>query len=229
MVIGFCYWLYSLVRNGVPTHQAAALRRATGIQHLERTLHLDPELAVNRAIASVHWLAITANYYYATLHFVVTLGVLAWLYRRHPVRYRSVRSVLYGTNLVALVGFWTFPLAPPRMLTSSGYIDTVAVFHTWGSYASGDIASASNQFAAMPSLHIGWALWSGIALVRLSPTTWVRVLGALYPFVTLAVIVATANHFVLDAVGGAVVLAAGFGIQRLLSGRPAFEAATGTA
>ena len=170
----------------------------------------------------MHWLAVTANYYYATLHFVVTFAILLWLYVRHPRRYRPVRSVLYLASLIGLVGFWVFPLAPPRMLPSLGYVDTVVVFHTWGSFASGDIANESNQFAAMPSLHLAWALWCGIALVRLSPHQSVKVLGALYPFVTFAVILATANHFVLDAVGGGVVLGIGFGLQRLLTGRSAF-------
>ncbi|MDQ6649481.1 MAG: phosphatase PAP2 family protein [Actinomycetota bacterium] len=222
LVVALGYWLYGLVRNGVPTHEAAALSRALSVYRVEGWLHVDVELAVNKAVASVHWLAVTANYYYATLHFVVTLGVLLWLYVRHPRRYRPVRSVLYLASLVGLVGFWVFPLAPPRMLPSLGYIDTVVVFHTWGSWASGDVANASNQFAAMPSLHLAWALWCGIALVRLSPHQSVKVLGAVYPVLTFAVILATANHFVVDAVGGAVVLGIGFGLQRLLTGRAAF-------
>jgi len=222
LVVVVGYWLYGLVRNGVPTHEVAALNRAMSVYRFEDRLHVDLELAVNKAVASVHWLAITANYYYATLHFAVTIGVLLWLYVRHPRRYRPVRTVLYLASLVGLVGFWVFPLAPPRMLASQGYIDTIVVFHTWGSWASGDVANASNQFAAMPSLHLAWALWCGIALVRLSPHQTVKVLGALYPVLTFAVIVATANHFVVDAVGGAVVLAVGFGLQRLLTGRSAF-------
>lgn len=131
-----------------------------------------------------------------------------------------MRSVLYATNIVALLGFWLFPLAPPRMLP--GFVDTVVIFHTWGSWGSGDMASVSNQFAAMPSLHIGWSMWSGVAILRLARRPWARALGVLYPVATLFVIVGTANHFLLDAVGGAAALAVGFGVQRLISGRPAF-------
>ena len=123
---------------------------------------------------------------------------------------------------MALVGFWLYPLAPPRMFPDRGFIDTVVVYHTWGSWGSGGVDAASNQFAAMPSLHIGWALWCGIAMVRLSHNTWIKVAGVLYPVITCVVIVATGNHYWLDAAGGVAALACGFGIQRLLSGRPAF-------
>jgi hypothetical protein len=217
-----CYWLYSLVRNAVPSHETAARHRALDIMSLERSLHIGVEHSVNAFVAGTTWLAYVCNYYYATLHFIVTIAVLVWIYVKHPLRYRSIRSVLFATNIIALIGFWTFALAPPRMFASHGFVDTVVSFHTWGSYASGDLAKASNQFAAMPSLHIGWSLWCAIAIVALAERNWVRVLGALYPVATLFVIVGTANHYLLDAAGGAVTLALGFGVQRLLSGRPAF-------
>ena len=221
LFIGASYFLYSLVRNGVPTHEGLAFHRAAQILGTERWLHIDVELGLNKALAGVEWLAQTADYYYATMHFGVTIAVLVWLYLRRPLQYRPVRTVLYATNIVALVGFWLFPLAPPRML-GHGFIDTVVVFHTWGSWGSGGVDAASNQFAAMPSLHIGWSLWCAIALVKLSTRTWVKVLGALYPVVTCLVIMATANHYILDAAGGVLALMLGFAIQRLLSGRPAF-------
>lgn len=216
------YWLYGLVRNGVPTHATAALHRARDLYDVEQRLGLDVELGLNRFFVRHDWLVIGANYYYATLHFAMTIGVLVWLYRRHPARYRAARTVLYLTNAVALLGFYVLPLAPPRFLPSHGYVDTVVAFHTWGSWASGDVASASNQYAAMPSLHVAWAMWCGIAIAVLARRGWVRVLGAAYPVATLVVIVATANHFVLDAVGGALALACGFGVQHLLCGRTVY-------
>jgi PAP2 superfamily len=216
-----CYWLYSLVRNAVPSHETAARARAVDLLGIERALHIDIERWLNTLVAGAGWLAYLCNYYYATLHFAVTIGVLVWIYVKHPLRYRSIRSVLFATNLIALVGFWTYALAPPRMFPSRGFTDTVLAFHTWGSYASGDLAKASNQFAAMPSLHIGWSLWCGIVIVALAERSWVRVLGAIYPVATLFVIIGTGNHYLLDAVGGVLALALGFGVQRLLSGRPA--------
>ncbi|HET6815769.1 MAG TPA: phosphatase PAP2 family protein [Mycobacteriales bacterium] len=221
-----CYWLYTLVRNAVPSHQVAARHRALSLLSFEHSLHIDIERSVNAVVAGTSWLAYACDYYYATLHFVVTIAVLVWLYVKHPLRYRSIRSVLFATNVIALIGFWVFALAPPRMFPSRGFVDTVVAFHTWGSYASGDVAKASNQFAAMPSLHIGWSLWCAIAIVALAERTWVRALGVMYPLATLFVVIGTGNHYVLDVVGGVVALSLGFVVQRLLSGRPAFARPT---
>jgi hypothetical protein len=219
LFIGVAYELYSLIRNGVPTRAANAFANAYSVLSLERGLHLDFEPAVNSAMAGVHWLSLTAAYWYAIMHFVVTIGVLVWLWRVHPLRYRAARSVLMITNLVALIGFWAFPLAPPRMLP--GFVDTVARDHIWGEFASAGVASASNQFAAMPSMHVGWSLWCGIVLLSLSRRRVVRLLGMLYPVITLLVIIGTGNHYILDAVGGVTAFACGLCVQRLRSGQSA--------
>jgi len=216
------YFLYSLVRNAVPSHEVGALHRAASVLAFEQRLHLDPEHWINSLVARTHWLAYTCDYYYATLHFVVTIGVLVWLYARHPLRYRAFRTVLLVTCLVALLGFWLYSLAPPRMLTSAGFVDTLVKFHTWGSLASPSVANQSNQFAAMPSLHIGWSLWCALAVVCLARRRWVRVLGALYPFATCFVILGTANHYVLDALGGVATLSIAVVLQRLICGRRAY-------
>lgn len=186
---------------------------------LEQVLRVGVERSVNGALAEVHWVAVAADYWYATMHFIVTIAVLTWLWRRHPLRYRSARSVLMATNLVALVGFWAFPLAPPRMLP--GFVDTVVVYGTWGSWATSGVAAASNQFAAMPSMHVGWSLWGALVILSLARRRWVRLLAALYPLITLVVIIGTANHYVLDAAGGVAALVCGFMTQRMLAGRPA--------
>lgn len=220
LFIGGSYFLYTLTRNSVPAHALAAMHHATSLLGFERAVHVDVERTVNAALAGVKWLAVVADYYYATLHFVITIGVLLWLYVKHPLRYRGPRTALYATNIIALVGFWLYPLAPPRMLP--GFVDTIINFHTWGSWGSGDVASMSNQFAAMPSLHIAWALWSGLTLWHLARPMWARIAGAIYPILTLLVIVGTANHFLLDAVGGAAALAGGFAVQRVISGRSAY-------
>ena len=222
--VGICYELYSLVRNSVPEHERVAFSRAAAVIRLEDDLHIGVEKTLNAFVASRDALAYVCNYYYATLHFVVTIAVMVWLYRRHPLRYRSLRTVLLATNVIALGGFWLYSLAPPRMLGSRGFVDTVVTFHTWGSWGSSGVDSASNQFAAMPSLHIGWALWCAIVLAKLARSRWVRIAAVLYPVATLFVIVGTANHFVLDAVGGALVVTLGFAVERALSGRSPFAA-----
>jgi hypothetical protein len=208
LLIAVCYGAYSFVRNLVPTDHDAALRRAYELLAAERVLGLDVELAVNRLFTEVTWLGIGANYYYATLHFGVTLGVLGWLYARHPGRYRTYRWLLFGTTVSALIGFWLYPLAPPRMLP--GYVDTVLAFHTWGLYDSSPIATVSNQYAAMPSLHTAWSLWSMLAIAHIARRRWVTVLAVCYPLGTVIVILGTANHFILDAAGGVATLACGF-------------------
>jgi hypothetical protein len=222
-LIAVAYSAYTMIRNAMSGHEAVAFRRAEDLLQAEQVLNIDFELAVNQAADRISWLIVGMNYYYATLHIAVTLGVLIWLYRSHPQHYRPARTALAATCALALVGFYAFALAPPRLLTHYGFIDTVVTHHTWGSMASGDVGTLSNQYAAMPSLHVGWSVWCATALVMLARHRWVRVLGAIYPIATLVVIVATANHFILDAVGGILVLAAGFAVQRLVTGGPAYQ------
>ncbi|OIJ67157.1 phosphatase PAP2 family protein [Streptomyces mangrovisoli] len=218
LLIGVSYWTYSQIRNAVPEQRAAALTNAAWLWRLEQHLGMAAEESVNHAVNSVSWLIVGMNYYYATLHFVVTLGVLVWLYRSHPGRYAAARLALFATTGVALVGYYLCPLAPPRLMRHTQFIDTVLVHRTWGSMASGDLKHVSNQYAAMPSMHIGWSLWCGLTVFALARVPWVRVLGLLYPVATLTVIVATANHFLLDAVGGILCLAFGFAVTRLWYG-----------
>jgi hypothetical protein len=218
LLVAVSYWTYSLIRNAVPEQKAEALRNADWIWRMEHHLGIAVEESVNHAVNSVTWLVVGMNYYYATLHFIVTLGVLVWLFRSHPGRYAATRLVLFATTGVALVGYYLYPLAPPRLMNGGDFVDTVMVHQTWGSMASGDLKHMSNQYAAMPSMHIGWSLWCGLTVFALASVPWVRVLGLLYPAATLLVIVATANHFWLDAVGGILCLMFGFAVARLWYG-----------
>ncbi|MFF8956887.1 phosphatase PAP2 family protein [Streptomyces sp. NPDC014894] len=213
LLIAVSYWTYSLIRNAVPEQKAQALRNADWIWDVEKSMGLAFEQSVNHAVNSVTWLVVSMNYYYATLHFIVTIGVLVWLYRWHPGRYAAGRLVLFATTGVALVGYYLYPLAPPRLMNGQNFIDTVLVHETWGSMASGDLKNMSNQYAAMPSMHIGWSLWCGLIIFAVASTPWAKVLGLLYPAATLVVIVATANHFWLDAVGGIICLGFGFAVS----------------
>ncbi|MFD0686816.1 phosphatase PAP2 family protein [Actinomadura fibrosa] len=212
LLLTLCYLAYSAVRNMVPTDHAAAAHRAYEILSLEYDLGLDVEYGLNRLFVTHEWLAVGANYFYATLHFVVTIAVMVWLYARHPARYATYRTLLFATTMIGLAGFWIFPLAPPRMLP--GYVDTVIAFGTWGIYDSGPTASVSNQYAAMPSMHTAWSLWCAAAIIGIARRRWVMVVAALYPATTIVVIMGTANHFLLDAVGGAAALAGGLALTR---------------
>ncbi|GAB2716385.1 phosphatase PAP2 family protein [Kitasatospora kifunensis] len=221
-LIGISYWLYSLVRNAFPTQPTVAQHNADWVWHTEKFLGIAVERSINHGVNSVTWLIVGMNYYYATLHFIITIAVLVWLYRCHPGRYAAARTVLSITSGIALLGFYFFPLAPPR-LAGYGFIDTVTVHHTWGSLASGAAASATNQFAAMPSMHIGWSTWCGLAVFFLAERKWVRALGLLYPLFTLTVIISTANHYWMDAAGGLLCLGIGFLGARLIYHRWAYQ------
>jgi len=191
--------------------------RAVQILRIERFLHIDVELTLNRWALHVDGLMDILEKYYKTFHFAVPLAVLAWLYARHPVHYRSARTVLFGTTALALVGFWGFPLAPPRLTPGHGFRDSLHA----GADAQpfGAFTHLANQFAAMPSLHIGWSSWCALVIVAVAPYRWVRVLGLLYPVLTLAVVVSTANHWMLDAAGGLLALLLGALLQYALTGR----------
>ena len=214
-LVAATYFAYSFIRNAVPDQADAAIERARWLYQLEQTLQIDLELWANRAVDSVSWLVVGMNYFYATMHFAVTIGVLVWVYHRRPNHYRTVRGVLLAATLLGLVGYYLWALAPPRLLPGAGFIDTVLVHDTWGSLSSGSLQTMSNQYAAMPSMHAGWSLWCGLTVAFLARHTWVRVAAIGYPLLTLAVIVGTGNHFVLDAVGGWLAVAAGIVVQRL--------------
>ncbi|MFH9858005.1 bifunctional glycosyltransferase 87/phosphatase PAP2 family protein [Streptomyces sp. NPDC017202] len=188
------------------------------ILDIERFLHIDIEHWANHAAVGAGRLRDFFDFYYTSFHFVVPLSVLAVLYRRRPVDYRWARSSLGFATLLALVGFWLYPLAPPRLMPGLGIIDTVHGVQDFTQPDYGTLTSLTNQYAAMPSLHFGWSLWCGMVIAIVAPRGWMKALGLLHPLLTVSAIVATGNHWVLDAAGGAVVVLAGFGLAYLLQG-----------
>ncbi|MDC2953092.1 bifunctional glycosyltransferase 87/phosphatase PAP2 family protein [Streptomyces gilvifuscus] len=198
--------------------RARAEHHGHQILDLERFLHIDIEYAVNHAVVKIDWLRGFYDFYYESFHFVVPLTVLAVLYWRRPVDYRWARSALGFATLLALVGFWLYPLAPPRLLPGLGVIDTVHGVQDFSKPDYGTLTALTNQYAAMPSLHFGWSLWCGVVIAVIAPKWWMKALGLLHPFFTVSAIVATGNHWVLDAVGGAAVVGVGFGLAYLLQG-----------
>jgi hypothetical protein len=217
VVIVWLCWIYDAITNLAPLRLHAAIAHAEGILHVEQTLHLDPELALDRWLAGHHTLGLFLSDYYDNAHFVVTLGLLAWLWWARADIYRPLRNVLVLVNVLAFIVFWRYPVAPPRMLVHQGFSDVVASTHAIGSWHTGSLASQANQLAAMPSLHIAWALWCTLVLWSVSKRRWLRVLAVLYPCVTALSVLATGNHFVLDILGGLLVLAVAAAIVRLAS------------
>ncbi len=216
LVIAWLAWLYDSVTNLAPMRAAAALGHGRDILDLERSLHIAPELALNRWLSHHHTIGLIGSYYYDNAHFIVTFGLLGWLWWSRADIYRPLRSSLVAINLIGLVVFWRYPVAPPRMLTGIGFTDVIASSHTFGSWHTGSLAVDADQFAAMPSLHIAWAVWCGLALWRLSPRRWVRVTAVLYPLLTALAVVATGNHYLLDLLAGAATAILAVALVRVL-------------
>lgn len=202
LTIAWLCWLYDATTNLAPLRVHAALANARGILHFERLLGIDPELTLNRWLASHHTLATIASDYYDNAHFIVTLGILGWLWWARADIYRPLRNALVLVNVVAFLVFWRWPVAPPRMLTSLGFSDVVSSSHAFGNFHGGALASSANELAAMPSLHMAWAGWCALAIWRATRRRWVRALALIYPCTVVAAVLATGNHFVLDLVAG---------------------------
>ncbi|MEU0805572.1 phosphatase PAP2 family protein [Streptomyces sp. NPDC005970] len=217
MFIRVGYFGYSYIRALAPDSRALAESHGHQILAAEKWLGIDIEHWFNSVVADTPWLRDGMNWYYSTFHFLVPLSLLAWLYLRRPVTYRWARTPLAFATLLALIGFWLYPTAPPRLM-GLGFVDTAHGPQDLDNPDFGALTKLSNQYAAMPSLHVGWSLWCGVVIAIVAPYVWLKVLGLMYPLMTTAVIVGTANHWLLDAVGGAVVVAAGFGLQYLLFG-----------
>ncbi|UYQ62268.1 phosphatase PAP2 family protein [Streptomyces peucetius] len=215
LLIAVVYAAYSggrlLARGDVST----AVGHGLAILRAEKALLLNAEHPLNRLFTDVPALGIPADFVYASLHYLVTPAVLVWLFRRRPVHYRAARTWLMVSTLLGLVGFTLMPTCPPRLLDAGhGFVDTMAQYSSygwWGTEASAPrgLGGMTNQYAAMPSLHVGWALWCGVMLWRHGRTPLLRALAVAYPLLTTVVVMGTANHYFLDAVAGAAVMGAG--------------------
>ena len=225
IIIGACYLVYSMIRNYLGSDNVTwkvAFDNAKTIIEIERYLGLYQELRLQEWFIDWELFIRFWNIFYGLLHFAVTGFVLFWLYVRFPDHFARWRTIGLITTGLALVGFAIFPLMPPRLLGAGldaygadmhdlyPFVDTVKEFGGLWQYGSGALRSVSNQYAAMPSLHFAWACWCTIAIYsRLSRVT-TKTLAVLYPIATLFAILVTANHFWLDAVGGALVLGVGY-------------------
>ena len=212
------YGLYELARGLVGTDTAEADAHAHRLVALERSLHLFVEANVQRAVQTLPGLTSLLRVAYLTLHLAVTAGVLLWLHRRRPEGFPFVRTALLLASGLALVGFLLYPTAPPR-LAGVGIVDTVSGGHV--DLNRGLVSSLYNPYAALPSMHIGYALIVAAGLLRHGRRLLVRAIGALYPPFVLLVIVATGNHFFLDAAAGALVAGLATAFAARLTRRPA--------
>ena len=213
------YGLYQLIRGFGELDFAAAQRNTAAIVDLEQRFQIFVERGVQDWALGVPALPGVLGFAYLALHLVLTPGVLVWVYRSHRERFAVVRTTLVVSTALALVGYVVYPAAPPR-LARLGFADTVSE-RAHLDLSSDLLGSFYNPIAAVPSLHFGYALLVGGAVAWLARNRAIRLAGAAYPAVMLFIIVATGNHFLLDAVaGGAVVLAGWAGARLLVPARP---------
>ncbi|MFI1187605.1 phosphatase PAP2 family protein [Streptomyces californicus] len=214
-LIAVVYALYSVGRLLVRGDVTTAVDHGLAILRLEQALYLNAEHPLNRLFTSTPSLGIPADFAYASLHYAVTPAVLIWMFRRRSALYRSARVWLMNSTLLGLVGFSLMPTCPPRLLDAShGFVDTMAQYSAYGWWGQGasaprGLSGMTNQYAAMPSLHVGWSLWCGVLLWRHGRHPLVRAAGVAYPLLTTVIVMGTANHYFLDAVAGAAVMGAG--------------------
>jgi PAP2 superfamily len=208
------YGVYEVVRGAPDENLDEAMRHTSEIVALEQGAGIYVEHGVQQGLDAVPGLPTLLGLAYLSLHFAGTAAALVWVHRRHPERFPVIRTTVVVATALALVGYVLYPAAPPR-LADLGFQDTVT--SSAGVNLSSDLLGALyNPFAAVPSLHFGYALIVGVTVATLASNVAVRAAAALYPAAMLVVIVSTGNHFFFDAVLGGMVVGVGWLVALVL-------------
>ncbi|MFL6157709.1 MAG: phosphatase PAP2 family protein [Marmoricola sp.] len=213
--------VYNVVRAGGGDAAADTGRRhARDIIKLEGWWFDKVELGVNHWIVGVTVVAVAACYFYALMHYVMTPVVLLVSRKRGGWKYLRGFAALVLACMFALVVYANVPVAPPRLVPGSGSVDVLSRFSSWGWWGAAasaprGLGDATNQYAAVPSMHFGWSLWCGIQMWGFGPRRW-KVLAVLYPSVQAFVVIATANHFLFDVLAGGLCTLAAFAVVTLV-------------
>jgi len=200
------YYLYRIVRGIVDGQAGLAFENARNLVDAERALGLFFEPGLQAWAEGQEWLLTFANWMYVNSHFVITTTFLIWLYIARNHAYYFVRNMFLVAMGLALVGYMAYPTAPPRFMPEWGFTDTVANFV--GEGASNSASALYNPFAAVPSMHVAFALMIAVPATMLVRNRLLKVFWAIYPALVTFVVMATANHFWMDAALGALVAAA---------------------
>lgn len=221
-LFGAAYLAYRIVRGFIAGDANVAFAHARDLISLERSLHVFVEPSIQAWASGSHFLMVAASWTYVNAQTSVTVAALIYLYLRHNRNFYFVRNMFMIAMAIALVGYTVFPTAPPRFFPEWGFIDTVSnLTGVHVSHASAAMTNIVNPYAAVPSMHVAFALMVGWSLARLVRWRIVRVLWLLYPFVIAFVIVVTANHFLFDAFLGAVTAGvSAYGARWLARARP---------
>jgi hypothetical protein len=204
-IVLFCgaYWLYRLVRGQVFAQSAAAFEHARAIVDAERALHVFVEPSLQSWAIGTGWVDDLGAWMYLNTHFVVTTCTLAYVYLFRNEHFYFVRNMFMVAMGLALVGYVAYPTAPPRMLPGLGFADSVGDFT--GVSSDAPVNALFNPYAAVPSMHVGFALMLAVPMIRMARLRWARAVWTAYPPVVTFVVVVTANHWVLDAAAGVAV------------------------
>ena len=219
VVLGVAF--YFGVRGQTAGSPETALRHAADVLAVEQALGLDIERGVQSAFIAQESLTTLANWIYIWGHWPVIVATLVWLAVHHRPVFRRLRDAMLVSGLLGLCVYTTYPVAPPR-LTNMGMIDTIA--DQSGAYRVLQPPAFVNQYAAMPSLHVGWDLLVGLALIAAASTLAVRAVGAVMPVLMAAATILTANHYVLDVLAGAALGLLGWVVAARLERRRAYRA-----
>lgn len=220
LALFFCaYQAYQVVRGMSEGREALAFANADRIMDAERALGLFFEPKLQSAMLDVSWVVDFTNWMYVNSHFIVTTTFLAWLYLFRNEHFYFVRNMFMVAMLLALTGYLVFPTAPPRLVPGEGFVDTIATY-TALEPDSNTVSLLVNKYAAVPSMHIGFASMIAVPAFLLVRNRVAKGLWVLYPFLVLFVVVVTGNHFWLDAAAGALVAGASATVaHRLLAPR----------
>lgn len=223
ILLALVLFAFTRLHAVVVTDIAAATANALDVQAVEQGLHLNIELATNRWLTG-HPALIPAAVLWYRLYYLVLIGALIWIYVRHAEAYLRVRRTFVAMTALALLVYWAFPLSPPRFALP-GAVDTVTA-HDILAASTPDMSNGAN-FTAMPSIHVGWSAWCAYAAWTALRASHPRgaLLAWLFPLIMVAVVLATASHYVLDVLGSGVLLIASIGVSagwaRLVNGRSA--------
>lgn len=209
-VVCALFALWQVANSLTRGHTVGGVDRGKWLWHAERIVHLPSEKSVQDLIIHHSWLVRAANYYYDTMHLTLMVVFLVWLWLRHRDRYPVVRNTIAAFTAMSLL-IQMIAVAPPRLIGGTGLIDTAQVYgqSVYAAFGSG----LADEYAAMPSIHVGWAVLISIAIVMCSPSRW-RWLGLLHGLLTIFVVVATANHYWLDGIAACILLAPAWLIAR---------------
>jgi hypothetical protein len=197
------YVLYQVVRGIVDGSGYKPFGDATKIINFERVLHIFVEPSIQAWTANRHWLMDLTDWTYLNAHYFITLGVLVFIYLRRNDSFYFVRNMFMLAMAFALVGYWLYPTAPPRLMSEWGFTDSIAQF-TGVTVEKGPLSAFLNFYAAVPSMHVCFSILVGWPMARLVKPFYARVVWRIYPLLITFVVVATGNHYLLDAVLGAV-------------------------